>query len=111
MVKQAKIAFQYLTDGLKNRIRYSLIVNCDLEDSFVFLWEFLQRYLSFRMLSLEMLGGKQNKGKKSLEDLAASVLPVIPKASCQTSKEWSLMIAKLQLFEPETVLDIQRKEN
>ena len=55
---------------------------------------------------------KQGKkeGKKSLEDLAVSVSPVVRKARCQTSKDWSPMIAKLKLFEPETVVDIQRKE-
>ena len=53
---------------------------------------------------------KRKEGKKSLEDLAASVSPVTRKAHCQTSKEWSPMIAKIQLFEPETVLDIHRKE-
>ena len=46
-----------------------------------------------------------------MEDLAVSVSPVIRKAHCQTSKDWSPMIAKLKLFEPETVVDIQRKEN
>ena len=54
---------------------------------------------------------KKEEGKKSMEDLAASVSPVIRKARCQTSKDWSPMIAKLQLFELETVVDIQRKEN
>ena len=46
-----------------------------------------------------------------MEDLAASVSKVIRKERCQASKERSPMIAKLQLFEPETVLGIQRKEN
>ena len=54
----------------------------------------------------------QKEGKKSLpEDLAGSVSPVIVKTRCLTSKEWSPMIAKLQLFETETVLHIQRKSN
>ena len=46
-----------------------------------------------------------------MEDLAASVSPVIRKERCQASNERSPMIAKLQLFEPETVLGIQREEN
>ena len=54
---------------------------------------------------------KKKEGKKSLKDLAALVSPVIRKARCQTSKDWSPMIAKLQLFESETVVDLQRKEN
>ena len=54
---------------------------------------------------------KKKEGKKSLEDLAVSVSPVIRKVRCQTSEDWSPMIAKLKLFEPETVIDIQRKEN
>ena len=40
--------FPYLTDGLKSRVRLWLTMNRDLEGSFVFLWEYLQRYLSFR---------------------------------------------------------------
>ena len=40
-----------------------------------------------------------------------SASPVILKERCEASKERSPMIAKLQLFEPETMLGIQRKEN
>ena len=65
-------------------------MNRDLESSFVFLWEFLQRFLSFRKWFLKKYkeaSNKKKEGKKSLEDLAASVSPV--KARWQTPKEWS----------------------
>ena len=38
------LPYMYLTDGLKSRVRHWLIMNHDLEGSFVFLWEFLQLY-------------------------------------------------------------------
>ena len=90
-----------------SRVRHWLIMNRDLEGSFVFLWQFLQGYLYFKNIRKQA----KKEGKKSLEDLAALVSPVIHKARSQTSKEWSPMISKLQLFEPETVFDIQSKEN
>ena len=102
----------YLTDGLKSRVCHWL--NRDLEGSFVFLWENLQRYLSVRkwLRNIRKQAKKKKKeGTKSFEDLASSVSPVIRKERCQASKERSPTIAKLQLFEPETVLGIQRKEN
>ena len=70
----------YLTNGLKSRFRHWL--NRDLEGSFVFLWEYLQRYLSFGNAFLRNHRKHAKKRKKSLEDLAASVSPVIRKARC-----------------------------
>ena len=115
VVKQAKIAF--LTWPTAQMSRSSLIEPVPSSffgniSSAIFLSEMLRKMLRKRAKK-NCLGSKQKKkeGKKSLEDLAVSVSPVIRKARCQTSKDWSPMTAKLKLFEPETVVDIQRKEN
>ena len=65
MVQQAKIAFLTWPTGLKSRVCHWLIMNRDLEGSFVFLWEFLQRYLSFRKCLRNIR--KQAKKKKRRE--------------------------------------------
>ena len=103
----------YLTNGFKSRVRHWLILNRDLEGLSSFFGNFsIAIFLSENAFLRKIRKqAKKKEGKKSLEDLAASVSPVIRKARCQTSKQWSSMIAKLQLFEPETALDIQRKEN
>ena len=86
-------------------------MNCDLEGSFIFLWEFLQRYLSFRKCFLE----KYYEARKEKEEelgrfgcvgIASHSQGVLPNFQGMVFDD-----RKLQLFEPEIVLDIQRKEN
>ena len=113
MVKQAKIAFlTWPTDSkVASIIDWTVIWRVPSSffeniSSAIFLSE-----NAFLRNTRKQAKKKKEEGKKSLEDLAASVSPVIRKARCQTSKDWSPMIAKLQLFESETVVGIQRKEN
>ena len=77
---------------LKSRVHHWL--NCDLEGSFVFLWENLQRYLSFGKCFLKKYweASKKKEGKKSLEDLALLVSPAFARRAAKhpkTGLRWS----------------------
>ena len=109
MAKQAKIAF--LTWSTVSKVAF-VIEPWRVPSSFfgnissvIFLSE------NAFLRNIRKQAKKKKEGKKSLEDLAASDRQLHSQGALPNYQRVVSDDCKLQLFEPETVLDIQRKEN